>query len=165
MHHKLIKLYTYNWWANTRILDAIESLSEDELETDLGGSFASIYQTINHIFRVEWLFLRRWKGLSTDTPFSMKKKETLRKSWEELEQERKTYFQELDEHALDGTLQYCDTKGQLIIVTLWQAIFQCLNHSTFHRGQIISKFRQIGKVPPSTDFITYCRESENREQP
>ncbi len=162
VRNKVVDLYKYNRWANRRVLDALESLGQSEFEADLGGSFSSIYLTINHILWVEWLFLRRWKGLSTEDllkPFSFNTNEALSESWEDLEREREEYFRELDENTLNETIQYLDTKGQPVTILLWQAIYQAINHSTFHRGQIITKFRQLGKTPPLTDFVRYCRES------
>ena len=164
MREKFIELYQYNWWANTRVLHEIDGLTEDEFAADLGGSFSSISQTMNHILWVEWLFLKRWNGLSTEdilTPFNVKKEE-LRISWEELQQQQHAYFQTLKESALDEHLQYLDSRGQPVTVPLWQAIMQGINHSTFHRGQIVAKFRQLGKMPPLTDFIKYCREKEEK---
>ena len=166
MRKKLIELCHYNWWANTQILNALENLSDHEFEADLGGSFASISQTMNHILWVEWLYLRRWQGLSTEDlfpPFSLKQRAAIRQSWAELKQEQEQYFQALDERTLDGIIQYFDSKKQQITIQLWQAIFQAINHSTFHRGQVISKFRQLGKTPPSTDFIGYCRANIKHE--
>jgi uncharacterized damage-inducible protein DinB len=46
---------------------------------------------------------------------------------------------------------------QLTVKELWQAIFQCVNHSTFHRGQLIEKLRKLGKTPPATDYVLFCR--------
>jgi uncharacterized damage-inducible protein DinB len=33
-----------------------------------------------------------------------------------------------------------------------------VNHSTYHRGQLATQLRQLGQIPPATDFIVYRRE-------
>ena len=32
-----------------------------------------------------------------------------------------------------------------------------INHSSYHRGQIVTFLRQLGATPPSTDLILYYR--------
>jgi len=32
------------------------------------------------------------------------------------------------------------------------------NHATYHRGQIVTMLRQLGRTPPSTDYIRWLRE-------
>jgi uncharacterized damage-inducible protein DinB len=33
-----------------------------------------------------------------------------------------------------------------------------VNHATYHRGQLASMLRQLGKTPPSTDLVRFYRE-------
>jgi uncharacterized damage-inducible protein DinB len=161
MKTKILWMYKYNHWANTNILDALRNISPSELGMDLGGSFPTIRGTLLHILWVELMFLRRWRGLSTqDLSHSpeLDSIQDIRNAWEGLEEERNAYLQELQESALDKPLNYSDSRGRPVSIALWQAIFQCINHSTFHRGQIVAKLRQLGKVPPVTDFMLFCRE-------
>jgi uncharacterized damage-inducible protein DinB len=37
----------------------------------------------------------------------------------------------------------------------WQIILHVVNHSTLHRGQIMSMLRTLGVQPPNTDLTTY----------
>lgn len=40
-----------------------------------------------------------------------------------------------------------------------EAVLHCMNHSTFHRGQLITLFRQLGfKKLFSTDLIAFSRD-------
>src|SRR5947208_1808811 len=57
-------LYRYNRWANATILNAVAPLSKDDFSRKLGGSFPSARETLVHIMGAEWIWLRRWKGLS-----------------------------------------------------------------------------------------------------
>ncbi len=50
-------------------------------------------------------------------------------------------------------------KGEEFIQENRQIIYHCMNHSTFHRGQIISQLRTLGVDKlQATDFIVYLRE-------
>jgi uncharacterized damage-inducible protein DinB len=45
--------------------------------------------------------------------------------------------------------------------TVVDMIHHCMNHSTYHRGQLITMGRQAGLAdPPRTDFIYYVRAVE-----
>jgi uncharacterized damage-inducible protein DinB len=161
MESKILRLYKYNSWANTHILDALKNVPVSELEMNLGGSFPSIRATLLHMLWVEMMFLRRWRGLPTQDlshPPELDSVEEIRIAWQGLEKERNEYLQGLQNSDLEKPLNYSDSRGRPVSLELWQAIFQCINHSTFHRGQIAAKLRQLGNVPPATDFIMFCRE-------
>ena len=153
-------LYRYNWWATQQILEGVNALSSSEFSRDLGGSFPSIRASLLHILWVELMFFKRWSGESTrelSAPPALETVEAILSVWQQLEAERKEYFAHLKDAELHAPLQYQDSRGRQISILLWQALFQCANHSTFHRGQIVSKFRQLGKTPPTTDFVLFCR--------
>jgi len=66
-HADLIFLFAYNRWANARTLSAAARLTPDQLTRDLGNSFASVRDTLVHIYGAEWIWLARWKGTSPTT--------------------------------------------------------------------------------------------------
>jgi uncharacterized damage-inducible protein DinB len=151
------KIYEYHDWANRQILDAVETLTPSELGADLGGSFPTLMETLQHNLLVEALFIRRWQE---QPPQAMPESETIgqiRTVWQSIELERNAFLAGLPESDLSKTICYFDTRGRHVALELWQAIFQCVNHSTHHRGQLIEKLRKLGKVPPATDFVLYCR--------
>jgi uncharacterized damage-inducible protein DinB len=41
-------------------------------------------------------------------------------------------------------------------VTLGESLLQVLLHSTYHRGQIATRIRELGGEPPLTDFIAWA---------
>jgi uncharacterized damage-inducible protein DinB len=157
---QLVELAKYNKWANLRLLDVYEGLSPSERTTELNSSFPTIRKTVNHIIWVEMLFLRRWKALSTEdmnAPIIIEDTE-LRRRWSELESEKETFIKTLDMEILDRIMDYKNIQGEPISLRLWQLMFQGINHSTFHRGQVVTMFRLLGKTPPLTDFIIFCRD-------
>jgi uncharacterized damage-inducible protein DinB len=156
---QLAELVKYNKWANLRLLDVYEGLSPSERMTELNSSFSTIRKTVNHIIWVEILFLRRWKALSTEdmnAPIMIEDTE-LRRRWHDLEAEKEAFIKTLDAGILDRIVDYKNIKGEPISLKLWQLMFQGINHSTFHRGQVVTMFRLLGKTPPMTDFIVFCR--------
>jgi uncharacterized damage-inducible protein DinB len=154
-------LYRYNWWATTQVLTALQELSPDELHRDLGGSFPTIHAGLLHILWVEQMFLRRWQRQSTQDltrPPELGTIADIQAVWQRLTEDCTRYLNTLTEADLQAPLAYQDSRGRQIELLFWQALFHCANHSTFHRGQIVSKLRQTGHTPPNTDFVSFCRE-------
>jgi uncharacterized damage-inducible protein DinB len=165
MVEKITELYRYNAWANARVLDAVEPLGAAELTRDLGGSFPSIHGTLVHMLWVESLFTRRCPGLTTADVAPLPGTSTvadMRRAWHAMDAERRAFLDGVRPADLDAPIRYQDSKGFPVEVPLWQGIFQGVNHSTFHRAQVVTKLRQLGREPPQTDFILYCRGTERR---
>ncbi|BDQ03602.1 DinB family protein [Ignavibacterium sp.] len=64
----------------------------------------------------------------------------------------------LNSKTLDEKIHYSNTKGQKFSNNILDILFHIINHSTYHRGQIASDFRQNGLEPIVTDFIVYKRQ-------
>ena len=61
----------------------------------------------------------------------------------------------LDKYELSEIIQYSNSKGQIFNHSVRDILFQVINHSTYHRGQIATEFRQNGLEPLLTDYIYY----------
>ncbi len=64
----------------------------------------------------------------------------------------------LDKFKLNEIINYTNTKGQTFSNSVQDIIFHVINHSTYHRGQIATEFRQTGNDALITDYIFYKRE-------
>jgi uncharacterized damage-inducible protein DinB len=53
---------------------------------------------------------------------------------------------------------YTNSKGESFVNTVYDILFHVVNHSTYHRAQVASHFRQNGVTPPSTDYIMFKRD-------
>jgi uncharacterized damage-inducible protein DinB len=63
----------------------------------------------------------------------------------------------LDKFDLNETINYTTSKGQRFSNSIRDTLFHAINHSTYHRGQIATEFKQNGLDPLVTDFIFYKR--------
>ncbi|HMX78573.1 MAG TPA: DinB family protein, partial [Chitinophagaceae bacterium] len=60
--------------------------------------------------------------------------------------------------SLEHTIQYYNTKKENFKQPVWQIVLHVVNHSTYHRGQLINMLRQVGvEKLPHTDFIYWTR--------
>jgi uncharacterized damage-inducible protein DinB len=155
------QLFEYDVWANAHVLDAAASLSAEEFTRDLGNSFPSVRDTLVHILFAESVWLRRWKGESPRVvfdPSEYRDVESVRAKLSEVERERAEFVANLDEASLEQTLSYINTKGEEWRYPLARMMQHVVNHSTYHRGQVVTMLRQLGKSAPSTDLLLYLDE-------
>lgn len=152
------ELYGYNRWATERILEAASSLSEEQFRRDMGSSYASVRDTLVHILTAEWAWLSRWQGVSpTAVPEQWQQLglDELRDSWAQLDRALQEFVGGLAESDLDEPMSYRTIAGDARVSTLAQMLRHVVNHSSYHRGQVITMLRQHGAVAPATDLILY----------
>jgi uncharacterized damage-inducible protein DinB len=58
----LADLFRHHLWANLRLLDGCESLSDAQLEATAHGTFGSIRATLLHLVRSDGSYLARLTG-------------------------------------------------------------------------------------------------------
>lgn len=56
--------------------------------------------------------------------------------------------------------EYTNTKGQTFTNSVQDILFHIINHSTYHRAQIATEFKQFGLEPLVTDYIFYKRDEK-----
>ncbi len=54
--------FRYNLWANQRLLDACEQLSDEQLDATMNGIFGSVRGTLMHLFSSEEGYARSLTG-------------------------------------------------------------------------------------------------------
>ena len=152
------QLYQYNKWANGIILNSVVPLRTEELTRHLGGSFPSLRDTLVHIMSAEWIWLRRWKGVSPRAMLEAAEFadiDAVRARWSEIETEQMAFVQEVTNESLHEIITYTNTRNQTWRYPLGQMMQHLVNHSTYHRGQITNFLRQLGAQPVATDFLIY----------
>jgi uncharacterized damage-inducible protein DinB len=160
-HATIGALYRYNLWANEQVLDAVSRLSRDDFTRDLKSSHGSIHETLTHLVWGEWIWLRRWKGESPTTVFSpadFPDVASLREQLQAVALERAAFLEDLTTERLAHVIEYRNVKGETWRYPLWQQLYHVVNHSTYHRGQVVTMLRQVGAAPTPMDFLVYYDE-------
>jgi uncharacterized damage-inducible protein DinB len=151
------RLYSYTDWSNERLLAAIEGLSDEQRTRTIPSSFPSILETLTHIAFAEWVWLRRWLGESPTSPPGGTSLDETRGRLRAVAAERRAYLDALSDDAIAGTLSYRNIKGDSFTMNVGDLLVHCANHSTYHRGQLVTLLRQVGAKPPGTDFTEFAR--------
>jgi len=156
-----LDLFRYNRWANERLLDAAAALTDEEFDRDLKSSFPSVRATLSHIAGAEWVWLNRWKGLSP-TGFPTDRSDAtlndLRSFYDDNWTEQQQFLAALDDEGLERIIEYRNIKGTAFSSPLLPLLRHMINHSTYHRGQLVTMIRQLGYPVPNTDLVAWYRE-------
>jgi len=155
-------LLEYHYWARDRMFEALEPLTPEQADRDLGSSFKSVRDTVTHLYAAEWAWYSRWQGTS---PTALLPADTfadlagVRRAWSAHEVKMRAYLEELGEAGVDRVIEFKLLSGQPGAAPLWQMLQHVVNHASYHRGQITTMLRQLGATPPqSMDMIAFHRE-------
>ena len=154
------RLYAYDDWANERILAAVAGLSGEQWTRHVVSSFPSVRETVAHIAFAEWLWLQRWNGVSpAGLPEWVQRSDlpALQERMRDVANERRAFLAGLTDESLESVLHYTSTQGDPFALPLGELLIHVANHSTYHRGQLVTMLRQVGAQPPNTDYTQFLR--------
>lgn len=160
---EVLELFAYNAWANRQLLHAAAALPDELYFRDLKSSHGGIHGTLAHIVWAEHLWLNRWLARPNPAVPQGRDLDTLaavRARWEEVEGERGRFVAGLTEGRLEETVRVKPTAGGEYLHSYGQMFRHFVNHSSYHRGQVVAMMRQVGVTPPSTDLILYYRRNQ-----
>ena len=147
-------------WADEIVLGAVLKAPSDKVSADLGSSFQSIFDTLNHVYLAELVWLKRFQGAgSTGLADLAAPADTsaLALAWPEL---HRTWLDWAGSRGADDwnkLCTHCNTAGAEFSLPYWQIVLHVANHGSYHRGQVATMLRQSGVTPPGTDLIRFYR--------
>lgn len=154
--HLFDELAGYDLWANTRFVDRLHSEPDVVLDRNVSSSFPSLRATLLHIRDAE----NAWRcRLQHVAPIPWPAEESVSIG------SLLTYTTRLhdlvmgaEEGWLEDVVGYHDLRGNRHEQVRWQMLAHCFNHSTQHRGQLITMMRALGLGDiPANDLIVYQR--------
>ena len=159
MREQLLYLAGYNRWANGRIYDIANSLSEADRRRDCRGFFRNLHATLDHIIVAERIWLARWNGEPQpydDLGIS------LHSDFRALDEARLTQDGILsalvdshDDASLSEELNYRSMAGEPLKLQKGLILLHLFNHATHHRGQCHHMLTQLGADAPILDLPFY----------
>jgi len=158
-------LFAYNAWANRKFFPVLAGLPAEPYFRDLKSSHGGIHGTVCHMVWAEELWLNRWlKKPNPAVPqgLDLTTLDAAVERWESLEAERAALLAGLTGPRLDETLAVKPTTGGEYTHTFREMFRHTVDHSSYHRGQIVTMLRQLGVTPPTTGLIYFYREVAHR---
>lgn len=153
----LMKNYAnYNLWANTSLVNWLKTKPEAVLEQEVPSSFPGIRLTLLHIWQTEryWLSILKKEPEPTADAFQGTIQDVFH-----LLVNTSTELARYIDSMTDENLQ-----SKTLIISPWfrcdfrnfEYIMHMANHSTYHRGQVITIGRNLGFTDaPMTDYNFY----------
>ena len=151
----LAEIFRYNKWANSTLLDACRTLSDDQLDATIPGS-SSIRETLTHIVGGQQTFVLRtvgrqhegelsrhspWPGFDTLVELATTSSDELIAIAESLNED-----EEVDLTYLGKTHRF--PKSFFLA--------HAIAHSTQHREQVLLTLVSLGVDPPDLDGWPYA---------
>ena len=157
---KLLNDYTtYNVWANRKVTQLLKE-NRSLIKKKTNSSFDTLASTVQHIWFAEEIWLSRLEGSTralASSYFNGKNKELL-DAFEYcsiafhhfVSNQPKDFFSNICHFKTSEGVEYGKTNREIIL--------HCMNHSTQHRGQIITMLRQLGATKmASLDYMDYLQ--------
>jgi uncharacterized damage-inducible protein DinB len=161
MQNTMIPFATYNVWANEAFLSRLSMEKEEILNQEVLSSFPTIIKTLNHMDLAQQGWLNVLKGDINPWEYVPKSSKedafkSIRSSSEELR-----VFVEMQKASWWTSHIAFQSRSKDFRKPVWQIVQTILNHSTYHRGQIVTMMRVLGLSEiPQTDLIHYYRQTE-----
>jgi uncharacterized damage-inducible protein DinB len=155
----LTDLAIYNQWANQTLVDWLKTKPADLMDQPVPSSFPSLKETLLHIWDTE----RFWLSVLQQTP----PPQSFR--WFGFEGTIDDVFEGILEQSAEMatyvlSLTESNLQEHVIFTSPWaggvhsriEFLQHCLNHSSYHRGQVITIGRNVGLTDaPMTDYSFY----------
>ena len=159
-----IKFADYHLWANDRVREKLMELTEDEYSRDLIPPLDSIKNHVIHsILACEYNLVVRAHGGKTDARAIVDAVEGMRI------QEAMRHWEKVDRQLVDFASTHLDLEATFpnflcegtMQVKHDDFLTQYVVHTAYHRGQIMSALRMMGKEGVGTDYLFYLSHLEN----
>lgn len=149
-------LYRHMEWADAAVWAAV-------LASDSGQDDLKLHAYFHHLHVTQYAFLRIWQGGAIDMSFPTFDDARSLMRWGQ------AYYAQAFAFLADMTEAKCAETivmpwAEMITqrigrtpapVTLNDTLLQVDSHSTYHRGQINARLRELGGQPPLVDYIAW----------
>lgn len=138
----------YTELADREILDVFNSTDKNMPDAE---------RLFSHVLNAQHIWVSRMEGTTIQYEIWQ---EHAKKDFESIS---KTNFEHIKDtlakQKLETIITYKDSRGNEYKNEVGEMFMQMLNHSTYHRGQIVSMLKREGFIPPVTDYIYFKRKN------
>jgi uncharacterized damage-inducible protein DinB len=151
-------LFDYGYWANRKLFDALQQLTDEQFTQPVAGSYGSIQNTLVHMLSAECGWLDRCGGpprgaalKGTDYPTLA----SVRDRWREVEGHVRAFLSGLRDEDLDRIIEWGIGGGPKHLSRLGDLMQHAAVHGVHHRGQVALLLRALGHTPGNFDLLFY----------
>ena len=140
--------FAHHAWASLRLIDTCLSLTPEQLDAAVPGTYGSILETMRHFVGGDSYYLSHLTGdpeIDTDHM-------DLRELRAAIEADERTWIELLAKDLdADAVVKDVDEDGFERDATIGIRLAQALHHGTDHRSQICTALTTLGVEPPGID--------------
>lgn len=156
-------LWDYNYWAHHKLLDCLETVSQENFVKSVPYSMGSLHEQVVHTMWAEAVWLSRSQHGITFTYYKPSDYPTIasiRQQWANIESDWRKFLAELSESDLERRIEVTSTEGTKFIDILAQMLLHVVNHGTDHRGQMLRIIHDFGGETFEQGISFYLREKQ-----
>lgn len=151
MHDSLARLFEHMFWADTRVLELLDS--------EPAAASADVLRLFAHVLAAERVWLLRVRGEDS----------SVQPVWPELSTAElhalaasnaegfAALLNEFHDNDLAADTVYANSQGVPFRNSVSDILLHVALHGSYHRGQIALAVRGAGGTPVNTDFIAFAR--------
>ncbi len=147
-------LFAHAEWADAQAWKAVLASGIEDAE---------LREKLHHQHVVQWAYLRIWRGAWAAPP-ALDAFPTLvsMRDWSrEAHFDIATYLKSVEPGRVGDEVQFpwadhlVERFGEARSATWGETVLQVVMHTTYHRGQVARRLRELGTEPPLTDLIAW----------
>ena len=165
-------------WVNHRLLEAVHSLTEEQLRQPFAIGQGSVWNTLTHLLSAEYIWLEALLGnesplMPGDVPGKLpgnqegedaiSSLEELTVRWRELNHRWNEYLNSLTEDSLDKIVYKTSTSsglGKRYGTKRSDVLLHVCTHAQYTTAQLVNMLRQLGVTPlPDVMLISLARQA------
>jgi len=157
----LRRFLEYNIWANARLVENIKTVDPAIVANAPLAPFGSIHATLRHIVGAQHVWMLRLNGTSPRDLMQFTEGKGLSDTCTMLVDTAAVWVDHAETNGLDPDQQvsFNALDGSPHTMNMTDIMLHLVNHSTYHRGQIMSALRTLttGQLL-GLDMISYARD-------
>ncbi len=155
-------LTSYKAWADERLYQSLDGISNADLAADRKTRLGSILATLNHLYAMDLVWQahleNRSHGFSTRRPILFNELPDLRSAQTTIDRWYIGYATELEPEQEETVIDFEFIDGGQGSISRGEVLLHVVNHATYHRGHVTDAMLQIPIRPPVTDFPVFLRD-------
>jgi uncharacterized damage-inducible protein DinB len=154
-----IELAEFSRWADDRVMSWLSQITEETWNQEAVSSFGSIRDTAVHIVSAQNIWLDFWTKAQQPTYLSSEftgSRAELIDIWTRTSTALNDFIKRYPAADYSTAIQVRKPNGEMNTMEFRKTFPHMINHSTYHRGQLVTLLRQAGFLNLSnTDLFTF----------
>lgn len=152
----LEKMCQYQVWADHKVRDVLRGFTDEEFTREIGPPFGSVKNVCVHIvvaieYNIQFIEKVAVDGKELHQAVRALSKDELLNRWEKADNDLLKAAQKVKEPIVFPNF----VSGGKVMLEPEDFFLQYVTHTVYHRGQLMSLIKSLGKEGVTTDYLLY----------